>query len=284
MKRLRPVVLVVLTACQVNVNLGSLSTADPAASSSGTGDTTDASGATVSIDESTSMDDTTNPTSGDLTSSTGLCPSTGETGDAMYPASCAEVLVGAPGALDGAYTLYAANDPWRPWEAWCLNMGSTPQEYLTLVMTGEDYNFSSYVPGVKSGTTVQTNYTRLRIDPYCFVVKIGDQTFSTSTGDIEDGAITSMPYGTAMDCAAPNSMAGHANIDLRGTPFAVPGEPFVAEGNAVNWTVTPSFDGQVVDLTGGGYCGGIRPLFGVWGWANPINDFGGFLLPFVYAQ
>lgn len=113
---------------------------------------------------------------------------------------------------------------------------------------------------------------------------IGDQTFSTSTGEIEHGAITSMPYGTAMDCVAPLSMSGRANIDLRGTPFAVPGEPFVAEGNWVNWSVTKSFDGQVVDLTGGGYCGDLRPVFGKWEWSDPINDFGGFLLPLVYAQ
>jgi hypothetical protein len=206
----------------------------------------------------------------------------------MFPASCAEVLVGTPGAPDGEYTLHAANDPASPWQAWCLDMDSTPREYLILAMTGDGRNFSEYVPGIWPGTTVQTSYTRVRIDPYCFVVDISDQTFATSTGELAHGnvpvVVTSMPYGAAMDCVAPNSMTGRANIDLRGTPFAVPGEPYTADGNAVNWEVVPSFDGQVVDLRAGGYCGSIRPIFGPYVWAEPLNDWGGFMLPLVYVQ
>ena len=289
LRRLAILALAALTACELNINLGSLSTADLA--SSGSGDAADASGATGATGSTGSTGSTgvgTDPTSGDFTTSTGLCPSVGETGDTMFPASCAEVLVGAPGAPDGAYTLYAANDPARPWEAWCLDMDSIPKEYLTLVMTGEYDNFSSYVPGIWPGSTVQTHYTRIRIDPYCFLVDISDQTFASSTGQLihwyGSVLVTSMPYGTAMDCVAPNSMSGRANIDLRGTPFAVLGLPFVFEGYGVNGSSTPSFDGQVVELTGGGYCGDARPVFGVWEWAEPINGWGGFLLPLVYAQ
>lgn len=80
MTRLRPVALVALTvlmACPIDTNLGSLSTVGPDLSPSGTGDATDTTGSTDAPGPTSSTETTgiaTDPTAGDQTTSTGLCP------------------------------------------------------------------------------------------------------------------------------------------------------------------------------------------------------------------
>ena len=54
--------------------------------------------------------------------------------------------------------------------------------------------------------------------------------------------------------------AGLANVDLRGTAFAVAPEQFVPEGETPEGEATYSDDNQVVDLTGGGHCGWMHPI------------------------
>lgn len=231
-------------------------------------------------------EDTTGSTEGttDTTGGTEDPSDCAQTGDGVCPASCAEVLAGTPGAADGEYTLHAGNDPARPWQAWCHDMAGTPGEYLPLAMVGQGLNFSEYAPGHWSGT-VRTTYSRIRIDPQTFLVDIGDQTFSTSTGQLTHGvtSVTSMPYAVAIDCNGEGW--GRANIDLRGTPFTAPSDQFIvggiSEGFGSAW-VGPTV--QELDLRGGGHCGWIQPKPAYAGADAPFNDWGDFYLQLVYSQ
>ena len=140
----------------------------------------------------------------------------------------------------------------------------------------EGSNFSQFTAGGDApGTDVRTNYTRVRLNPVDLTVDIGDQTFSNSTGFVNrSGGVTSMPYGVAMACISNFNDAGVANIDLRGTPFFVDDTFTVFGFNRAGSSTFGSGD-QVVDITGGGYCGWNTPS--PW-MNNPINSKGGFRL------
>ena len=175
--------------------------------------------------------------------------------DCVVPTTCADILVALPDSADGEYTLYYDADSALPWPAYCFDMAGTPTEYLVLAEIGPDANFSQYTAGGASpGTDVRTNYERLRIDPLTLEVDIDDRTFSSSVGAIThgDNDVTSMSYAVAMGCQSNES--GLANIDLQGTPFAVIGESCQA-GFQATGEATFSMNDQVVELTGGGFCG-----------------------------
>ena len=196
------------------------------------------------------------------------------------PATCAQVRQRLPMVGDGLYTLYAGNDPGRPWVAWCQDMAGTPAEYLPLAATGPDVNFSQYTAGGWSpGSNVRTHFTRLRIDPTTFAVNTSDQRFSSSSGRLYhvgngNRTVTSMPYASSMDCMANAGASGLGNIDLRGTPFFVQPNQFYAHGGS------PFAGGslygarnQTVQLRGGGACGwnSLGDLY------DPMNQNGGTL-------
>lgn len=195
-------------------------------------------------------------------------PSFGET---EHPKNCWEVRLQNPQAPDGNYTIEPRDG--MVFEVYC----SGNKEYLTLVNTGGDFNFSQYTAGGASlGTDVRTNFTKVRIDPLTFLVDMSDMTFSTSTGLLchssfsyscpQNYQVTQMPFGQAADCIG-SGAAGRANIDLRGTRFMVQStfQPFgyFAEGSItvngvttdLGWNETLEVQGQVVDFTGGGNCG-----------------------------
>jgi hypothetical protein len=187
--------------------------------------------------------------------------------------TCQDIKAANPEATDGHATLYLGGDESRPWTAWCQDMAGTPSEYLTLVRTGSNTNFSQYTAGSYSpGTTVRTTYTRLRIDPLTLRVNTADQTFSSSSGSLTHSPtqVTSMPYGVAMSC---NGGLAPANIDLRGTPFAVAASAFAIGGWDAKGSTVSSESNQVLSLSGGGYCGWA----GLAGSANPFNQNGGYL-------
>jgi hypothetical protein len=200
----------------------------------------------------------------------------------LPPATCQEIKDKYPDFGDGAYTLHLGNDPAKPWTVYCHNMDSTPTEYLRLKNVGASANYGQYTAGgAAPGTSVRTQYTRVRIDPVTLNVHIGDQTFATSTGQLTHGgeAVTSMPFGVAMSCDS--TASGVANIDLTGTPFAVAPSEFVQGGYFPSGTSTYSGDGQVVDITGGGYCGWTSPTPDTF---NPFNQTGGFQLQLQYRH
>ncbi len=198
------------------------------------------------------------------------------------PSTCALVRRANPAAPDGEYTLYVAGDGDRPWRAWCHRMSATPTEYLPLASTSPTANASQYTAGgYRPGTSVRTTYQRVRIDPVTLAVNIGDQTFATSRGriTITAGAITSMPFSVAADCVDGFVRSGVANVDLRGTPFAVAPDAFVTLGNSAGGAATYGARNQTVDLLAGGACGWIAPRAAPY---DPINAAGGFDLPLVY--
>lgn len=200
-----------------------------------------------------------------------------------WPARCADVRRADPSASDALYTLYVQGDAARPWRAWCHAMASSPVEYLQLAMRGNGQNVSQYTEGGgRPGVDVRTSYARVRLDPVTLRVVLGDQTFALSTGRVarREGAITSMPYAVAGDCVVGGSRAGVANVDLRGTPFAVAADAFVLGGFMPGGGATVSANGRVVDLRGGGYCGWMAPRDAPY---DPVNTAGGALLPLVYV-
>jgi GON domain len=196
------------------------------------------------------------------------------------PASCLAIRTADPTAPDGNYTI-SINSRILP--VYCANMASAPAEYLNLVNTGGDFNFGQYTAGgATPGTSVRTSYTRVRLDPAALLVNIADQTFATSTGSLSGpgGAlVTSMPYGVAFACIDAFDDAGLANIDLTGTPLAVV-NTFSVQGFLPAGTTTVSDNNQVVNLTGGGFCGWNAPasLF------NPINTNAGFNLQLTFIS
>ncbi len=187
------------------------------------------------------------------------------------PGSCQDILDDNPNATDGEYTIFPSNQVFK---VYCDNMGGTPQEYLTLINTGGDFNFGQYTAGGFSyGTNVRTSYTKVRLDPATLIVDINDDAFATSTGSVSHNSgstVSMMPYGTAADCRVAPSSSGIANIDLTGTSFAV-NDSFTIAGwspagsvngdyhSAVHANPIPAIpvtNEQVVGLTGGGECGG----------------------------
>lgn len=165
----------------------------------------------------------------------------------------------------------------------CTGARAVPKVYLALPRTIRGGNFSQYTAGGASpGTDVVTRYSRIRLDPVpvrlwplTFRANIADQRYSWSTGSLchstalgctGDRLVRSMPYGVAFDCRGGGAATGRANIDLRGTPFAV-ASMFVKQGTAPIGSTTWDSP-QVVNLTGGGYCGWNAPgaMF------NPYND------------
>ncbi|MCB9550925.1 MAG: hypothetical protein H6705_03380 [Myxococcales bacterium] len=170
--------------------------------------------------------------------------------------SCALLRVLDPTAEDGEYRLPVGGDPAQEASIYCHDMAGEPREFLTLVEIGPDRNFSQYTAGGASpGTNVRTRFERVRVDLETLVVDGADYTFATSAGQLQHGSqpVTEMPYAAAMGCAF-GSAVGAANVDLRGTPFAVMGSPCVAGFRTFGSTLWSALD-QVVDITGGGYCG-----------------------------
>ncbi|MBX3231797.1 MAG: hypothetical protein KIT84_44300 [Labilithrix sp.] len=182
------------------------------------------------------------------------------------PRSCAEVLAQDPQAKDGERLLYVDNDVRRPWRAHCVGMaGGAPREYLTLVETGATSNFATYAAGgAAEGTDVTTRYERLRIDPVTLRIDVVDRTFASSAGSVMVGGetIASVPFGVAASCGGPGSATGSANVDLRGTPFAVAQDAFVTRGESPGGSATYRRSDRVVDVLGGGACGRSEPAPG----------------------
>lgn len=198
---------------------------------------------------------------------------------ANKPATCADVLAAEPSAVDGDYTLYIGGDESKPWQAYCWNMGGSPAEFLPLVMVMGDHNFSQYTSTPGNGwTDVRTSFLRVRIDPATLKIDIGDETFASSTGLLYDNGIEveSMPFGVAMSCS---SSPGLANIDLRGTSFALASQ-FSPWGFSAAGVATVDATKQVLDLTGGGACGWSSTIDTP---ADPINFAHAWAIQLTYA-
>jgi hypothetical protein len=197
-----------------------------------------------------------------------------DTVPADLPATCIDIRRLMPAATDGTFMLYAGHVSSRPWQAYCYDLAGAPAEYLAVANSGATQNFSQYTAG-GIGTSVRTVYRRVRIDPMSFRVSTGDQRFAETTGMLD--GISSMPYAMAGDCNA--AQTGLANIDLRGTPFAVAPDTFVSGGYTAAGNAMYSNNDQVIVLVGGGYCGwmGPRPVA-----TDQATALRGASLPLIY--
>ncbi|WP_224242468.1 GON domain-containing protein [Hyalangium gracile] len=189
----------------------------------------------------------------------GIIPPTANLQLFWQPASCAELHAQNPSAPDGNYTLTLGS---RTVEVYCHDMAGTPREYLNLPNTGSTTNYSHYGQGPNTSAGGQkTWFTRVRFNPGDLTLTVTDTTFSTSQGWKRFGSnyAYASALGDAGDCVGAWSQTGRANMDLRGTPFGIAPDQFQVFGYKAAGSATYSSASQVVNLQGGGYCGGIIP-------------------------
>jgi hypothetical protein len=186
--------------------------------------------------------------------------------------SCKSILDAGLSNGDGIYTIDPDGKEANPsFDVYCHNMQQdTPKEYLELKKIGDNYNYSLYKSGgSRTGEDVVTHYTKIKINPETLIVDTTDTTFSSTTGKLYYNnrvSETYAQYGKAWDCITSNSAKGKANIDLTETPFKIhdnlifsPNHPTGSyHGNG-----TSSFEEnrQIVNTTGGGYCGANYPKY-----------------------
>jgi hypothetical protein len=178
--------------------------------------------------------------------------------------SCEDLKRQVPEADDGPYEIVVAG---RPLEVHCADMGFAPIEYLPL----RPGNFSQYTADASQGTSVRTEFSRVRLDLDTMTIDMADFSFASSQGSLRhgDSEVFDMPFGVAMSCTG--DADGAAHIDLRGTGLAVDDTWRVA-GSGAGGTFVRSEGDQVVDVSGGGYCGWNYPGEAF----NPFNDNAGF--------
>jgi hypothetical protein len=141
---------------------------------------------------------------------------------------------------------------------------------------GGDSNFSQYTTGgASNGFDVRTHYYYVRFDPETLVIETSDQRFAASQGTLNHSggvSVQSMPYGVAMACGG-FSAVGLANIDLRGTHFAV-ADSFTFVGTGSFGVIAADPEMTNIDVEGGGFCGWMAPTNTAF---DPMNTAGGTL-------
>lgn len=95
---------------------------------------------------------------------------------------------------------------------------------------------------------------KVHFDPEKLLIGTADTTFARTLGVWAQSGGDRIPFGMAYNCDA--CKEGRANIDLRGTCFGVKSE-FFADGCMAGGAAKKSHHDQVVEMSGGGYCGWI---------------------------
>lgn len=245
---------------------GTTGSSDSAATSTGRADT--------GIGKSSDSTDT-----GQLSTGGSGDPST-DTGDPVpaTPATCQQLAATQPGLADGEYTLYIGGLAGMPWTAYCVDLEVDPRAFLTLP-AGSVNNYSQYSTE-GPGTSVRTEFQRVAVDEIALTVDVDDLTHASSSGVLshDDFNVTTMPFGTAMNCGG---APGVARIDLTGTPFVVTSTfcvaGFMASGNAM-----ASDGGRVIDISGTGGCGWTTPAAEPCPF-NPFNATANSVVQLAYA-
>jgi hypothetical protein len=216
------------------------------------------------------------------------CPAPGVCGSGAAPpnvcvySDCAAIKAAEGATFDGLYWI----GPTNPYHVYCHGMNtSSPQAYLPLNTTMSTQNYSTYATGTPHGNwtcncgVVTAVYSHIAIDPATLVVHVSDSSFATFVGT-DTACLSTMtgcpglpPYAVAQSCVTWGDSSGRSNVDLTGTPFHVAGtgtdvSMFIKNetyNSVLGWgsagTATIDSARKVVDLTGGGDCGG----FGGWG-------------------
>jgi len=193
-----------------------------------------------------------------------------------FPASCMEA--GNGNVLpDGDMKLYFQNNEQQAWTAYCHD----GNEYLTLTDSIANYGELSE-GGLAVGTSVRTEYQRIRIDAETLTVDISDQTYAKSTGHITVNGVevTSMPLGIAMACGGPTSYAS-TMVDLHNTPFAI-ATTFAPAGTSDKAGSTTYNDEQTLEGWAEGECGFLAPEKMVSMPVNKLAD--GYVLKLTWKK
>jgi hypothetical protein len=188
-----------------------------------------------------------------------------------YPNSCEQLWVETGAATDGDYTLYLDNDPARAFQGHCVGMGSVPRTYLSLVHT-DNADGATQAVGENFAHTTQAPertawYSKVRLNPILPAINVDDRTYTTL---LAPAGGETMAYAHAGGCTGFMVDDGRANVDLRGTPFAVATDEYWVSGGWQPYGTTnfppdpdpgssPHDDRKVVHITGGGYPGAHGP-------------------------
>jgi hypothetical protein len=191
-----------------------------------------------------------------------------------WPDDCVSIRVSVPTAPDGDYQLFYQHHQGHRYTAYCKNMAGAPKTYFKLPFSDRDRNFAEIAEGGDyKGTTVRTVWSAIAIDTKSMQVRIADAEIATSTGNINGRQHAT--YGHAEQCwdDGRQDSRGRANIDLRGTGFAIDLKRSWL-GSAGYWDrgvqaapadhVAVSEAGQVADFTSHfGGCAGAKadPLY-----------------------
>ncbi|XP_046580623.1 A disintegrin and metalloproteinase with thrombospondin motifs 9-like [Haliotis rubra] len=190
-----------------------------------------------------------------------------ETPPAANPHNCSDIKQCLPGATDGEYWIYSPTLGNKKVRIYCHNMSSVPSEYVTLFHTNKgDY------PGVRDldcdgeepmtgGKAGVTSFSRVKVNAENMTVITDDYEFAFSTG-------TPSPYGQGLDCYTRHSgnvrntcgPKGTFLIDTRGTGLLFSKNIQWQYKNPNSWGIAQRFhNGTVIEILGGGNCGGVKP-------------------------
>ena len=170
--------------------------------------------------------------------------------------SCQEIVNSGFSKGDGNYIIDSDGTGENPsFEVYCYEMDSVPKEYLNLVHTDDQSNFSYHGGYNDNKRKTFTRFKRIRINPTSLEIDLNDTTF-TDVEQLDDGEAGLLSYGKAYCCASINDDCGSANVNLKGTPFRLA----IIDITCGGWgfsegTKNISPDKQEVYFTGGGYCG-----------------------------
>ena len=186
--------------------------------------------------------------------------------------SCAEIRAARPDAGDDFYLLYFQGDVNKPFNVYCRGMASAPAEYLPLAHYGvggrSNYNLFK-VGGATEGQDQYEYFAGIRLDPFTLEVDAADFSYAEKVGyhsfrpGYEGNRVRRSNFGEARSCVARDDRSGRANVDLRGTPFALDATTVAKLGGwesaGFAWF---SPDRRVAELEGGGFCGAmaLRPI------------------------
>ncbi|XP_067671528.1 A disintegrin and metalloproteinase with thrombospondin motifs 9-like [Haliotis asinina] len=150
---------------------------------------------------------------------------------------------------------------------YCHNMSGVPSEYVTLLHTNKgDYpgvknfgcNGEEPMTGPKVGVT---NFSRVKVNVENMTVIRKDYEFTSSSGQPN-------PYGEGLDCYNRHSEnvqsacgpKGTFLIDTRGTGLLINTNIQWQYKNGKSWGIARRFhNGTVIEILGGGPCGGVKP-------------------------
>jgi len=163
-----------------------------------------------------------------------------EAANKPLPKNATELFDQKPPPKEGENYIFLDGVPEKRVRLYCVkgSKGSPPREYLTL----PNRNYSQVKAGkFYHGTTIETVWSRIRLNPETLEVDLEDFSYSKSTGGpitaynakgSETGKFELARFGMATACGG-DGVLGYATIDLRDTGFKF--DPTVTFGSIASW-------------------------------------------------